>query len=369
MTSAHPARDIRIFHKEAKSLARAGYSIALVAPHARDEEDGGVRILSVPPAGGSRLLRATFCAFRIWLKALETKARMFHFHDPELVIVGLLLRAARKPVVYDVHEDLPETIGAKEYIPRFLHSAVALIANLIEKTAARFFSAIVTVTPALHDKFQRYNRNVITVCNFPDPEEYSVMCDGGWDQRGNDVAYLGVISENRGLRRMTEAIRLLPADMNASLLLTGHFATKSLETAARNLPGWNRIRYLGYLDRAGVIQVLGSVRAGLVLLDPEERFKVAYPIKMFEYMAAGIPVIASDFPLWRHIIAETGCGLMVDPMSPPAIAEAIKYILTHPREAEAMGRNGRDAVASKYNWNGESDKLLGLYRSLGIAPK
>ena len=90
----------------------------------------------------------------------------------------------------------------------------------------------------------------------------------------------------------------------------------------------------------------------------------AQPNKLFEYMAAGIPVVASDFALWRAIVDDTGCGLLADPCDPNAIATAVAYLLSHDREAEAMGRRGREAVARRYNWSAEEPKLLHLYADL-----
>jgi glycosyltransferase involved in cell wall biosynthesis len=85
---------------------------------------------------------------------------------------------------------------------------------------------------------------------------------------------------------------------------------------------------------------------------------------MFEYMAAGVPVIASHFPLWRQIVEGNACGICVDPLDPQAIAGAIDYLATHPEDAERMGRNGQRAVAAKYNWNIEEQKLLDFYAAL-----
>jgi glycosyltransferase involved in cell wall biosynthesis len=163
---------------------------------------------------------------------------------------------------------------------------------------------------------------------------------------------------------MVGALGLLPENRAAELRLAGTYSPESLRDAVIELPGWERVRELGFLDRRAVKQALNQVRAGLVLFYPEPNHVYAGPNKMFEYMAAGIPVIASDFPLWREIVEGAGCGRLVDPLDPRAIADAIEYLLSHPEEAEAMGRNGRRAVEERYNWKNEEKKLLALYKEL-----
>jgi glycosyltransferase involved in cell wall biosynthesis len=151
---------------------------------------------------------------------------------------------------------------------------------------------------------------------------------------------------------------------DAVLRLAGAFRPQTLQAEVETLAGWNRVDFLGWADRKQVAELLGNVRAGLVVLHPTKRYPDAYPVKMFEHMATGLPVIASDFPLWREIVDGAGCGLLVDPLDPEAIAETMQWVLDHPAEAEAMGRRGRQAVAEKYNWEREAKKLIRLYQRL-----
>ena len=363
LTSVHNAFDVRIFAKECKSLARAGHDVVLVVPHDRDEVVDGVVIKSVPRAGGrvSRMMRTVWKLYR---EALRQDAEIYHFHDPELIPVGLLLRARGKKVIYDIHEDYPQAIPSKYYLRYWIRRPVSWVMERFENFASRRFSGLVAVTPAIANRFGDVNSRVRVVQNFPVAEELTKDCHPTWDQRQLSVTYVGGISENRGAFEMVRAIALIPPTLPATLKLVGNFSPSSLRHELAPLAGWEKVEVLGFMDRAGVARVLNSVRAGLVLIHPEPRYKVAYPIKMFEYMAVGIPVIAADFPLWREIIEEAGCGLVVNPLDPQAIAGAIEYILTHPKEAEAMGRRGREAVEKKYNWATEEKKLLALYEEV-----
>jgi hypothetical protein len=156
----------------------------------------------------------------------------------------------------------------------------------------------------------------------------------------------------------------LAADPPVTLRLAGQFETAALRRDAERHPGWNRVEDMGFLGRSGVSELLSRVRAGLVLLHPEPRYMVAWPVKLFEYMAAGLPVVVSDFPMWRRIVEEAGCGLLVDPLDPAAIAGAIRRLLADPVEAEAMGRRGRTAIVDRFAWHTEEAKLLNLYSHL-----
>jgi len=147
------------------------------------------------------------------------------------------------------------------------------------------------------------------------------------------------------------------------LLIAGNI-DKSLETKLMLMPGWSRVDALGFVDRNEVKAIIGRSMAGVVLYHPELNHINAQPNKMFEYMAAGIPVIASDFPLWKEILEGARCGVCVDPLDPDQIADAIRWIVDHPEQAEQMGKNGRKAIIERYNWKREEDTLLGLYRGL-----
>ena len=104
--------------------------------------------------------------------------------------------------------------------------------------------------------------------------------------------------------------------------------------------------------------------AGLLFFHPEPNHVDAQPNKMFEYMSAGLPVLASDFPLWREVLVGTGAGRCADPLDPAAIGRAIESLLADPQAAQVMGRRGREAVMTRYQWTFEERKLLALYREL-----
>ena len=224
------------------------------------------------------------------------------------------------------------------------------------------FDGIAAATPVIARRFTQ--KKTFNIQNFPMLWESIHSEARPYAERSPMVAYAGGIGAIRGAREMIAAMNLLPKSLGARLVLAGVFFPPELEAELRRMPEWERVEFVGWKSQSEVKDLLTESRAGLVLFHPAPNHTEAQPNKLFEYMAAGIPVIASDFPLWRQIVEEAGCGMLVDPLEPRAIAASIQWILEHPQQAEAMGRRGQDAVRARYNWNNEAQKLLELYEGL-----
>jgi glycosyltransferase involved in cell wall biosynthesis len=366
MSSVHSALDGRIFRKECRSLARAGYEVTIVAPHREDTVTDQVHIKSVLQDQG-RIARMTRTVWRVYAEARKQEADVYHFHDPELIPAALLLRANGKRVIYDIHEDLPKDIMSKHYLPVWSRRMIAWFADKIESATCGHFSALVTVTPSIAKRFIPKNGNTIVVYNYPFLEELLAesQTPAPWETRRQSIAYVGGITAQRAIREMVHAMALLPESHPATLELAGNEIPEDAHPGdLYRHPGWARITHHGVLDQLSTFRLLQKVRAGLVLFHPKPNHLEAMPQKIFEYMGAGLPVIASDFPLWRRLLGETGCGLLVDPLDPRAIARAIEYLFSHPDEAEQMGRRGHALVLEQYSWDSQAQKLLKLYSSL-----
>jgi glycosyltransferase involved in cell wall biosynthesis len=362
MTSVHTPFDPRIFHKECRSLARAGFEVTVIGTNWQDGEKDRVRIKSIQ-GNLSRLGRMTCTVWKIYREARKQEADVYHFHDPELIPIGLLLRASGKSVIYDIHEDMPKEILSKQYLPSWSRELVSWAITRIEGAASARFSALVVVTPSIAKRFEELNRRTVIVHNYPYVRE--LVGEGSaipWKSRRQSVAYVGGLSLQRAIREMVQAMALLPDSLDATLELAGPESKDDTSVAElRRSPGWMRVRHHGFIDQRSTFQILQNVRAGLVLYHPEPNQVESMPQKIFEYMGAGIPVIASNFPLWRQIIGDAGCGFFVDPLKPAEIAKAIEHVLTHPQEAEEMGRRGQAAVLKRFNWDTEAEKLVQLY--------
>ena len=369
LTTVHPRTDTRIRVKEVASIAswyRDGISLVVQdsAGDSENQQQEGSHSFSILDAGRiepNRFLRMTRGAWRIYRKVRLQRPEIAHFHDPELIPVGFALKIAKVKVIYDVHEDVPHQVLGKRWLWPWVRRGVSLLVEGVEKIAALAFDGIVAATPTIAKRFP--DRKTVTVKNFPIMSDVSTAKAVPYSQRPPDFAYVGGISGNRGVFGMVEAVGQCERG-DVRLRLGGRFVTADDECATRAAAGWERVEYHGWLDRKGVAGLLSTCRGGLVVLHPTSSYPDAYPVKMFEYMAAGLPVIASDFPLWREIVEGAGCGLLVDPRKPEEIARAMEWILDNPEEAQAMGRRGREAVESTYNWEPEGAKLRELYASL-----
>ena len=358
LTSVHTRYDTRIFLKECQSLASNGYKVSLVVVDGLgDEYKEGVNILDVGKTNSGRLSRFTTTTRKVYKKAIDIDADIYHFHDPELMPFGYLLKLKGKKVIYDVHEDLPRQLLSKPYLG-FGKKVLSFLIEKIENFFSSKVSAVVTATPFIRERFTRLNTNSIDVNNFPllsEFEDFSVF------EKRNEICYVGGLSEVRGIH---EVVRSLSNLQSIKLNLAGLFNDTNFEHKVKSLSSWSKVNELGFLDRDGIRDVLSKSKIGIVTLHPIVNYMDSLPVKMFEYMASGLPVIASDIPLWKSIIQETKCGVCVDPLNPDEIANAIHQIVNSPSRAKEMGQNGRKAVLSKYNWSIEESKLLKLYRDL-----
>lgn len=359
LTSAHQWNDIRIFVKECSSLARNGFDVSLVAANCPSQTVNNVNIVGVQIQAKSRLHRMRQVAKAVYEAARQLDADVYHFHDPELLPYGLKLKKQGKTVIYDAHEDVPRQIMGKFWINKYLRRFVSRNFERYENRVSRKLSGIITATPYIAARFLKLNPRTTDINNFP--LENELASETKWEEKQNQVCYIGGIS---GIRGNTQLVKAMEHTGNVKLVMAGNFSNQAYGQTLEQLPGWKNVDYKGTVDRKGVAGIMAGSKAGLVTFLPLPNHVDAQPNKMFEYMSAGIPVIGSHFPLWKDIIQGNDCGICVDPEKPEEIAAAIKTIFSDDEVAKKMGKNGRDAVMTRYNWGIEEKKLLAFYRGL-----
>ncbi len=359
LTSVHFPLDTRIFYKECVTLQRAGYEVVLVAPHVHSETVDNISIHAVPKPKNRRD-RILKTIWQIYWAGLEEQADVYHFHDPELLPIGLLLKMRGKKVIYDIHENLPAQILGKEYLAFVkLRKFIARLAHWSERVALALFDGVVVANPLVAARFP--SPKAISLANYPilnlidriEPAEVETT-------KSPVLIYVGGLTPIRGVKEMVRAVGLVKRDVE--LWLAGPWASEDFRRQCSQLAGWDRVRYLGFLTPKEVYAYLKHADVGMAVLHPQANYLTNLPVKGFEYMACSLPMIMSDFPYWRKVF--DGAAVFVDPQDPEAIAEAIQYLIDYPDEAKRLGETGRRLVQEHYSWEAESSKLLALYEQI-----
>jgi glycosyltransferase involved in cell wall biosynthesis len=360
LTTAHEPFDDRIFHKQCKSLAKAGYEVALIAQHDKNEVVDGIRIIALKKAK-NRIHRILGLSAMLLYKAILQRADIYHFHDPEVLPVGVLIKILTfKKVIYDVHEEYAQKILSKYWIHQGLRKPVSHLVNFIEKVSCKFFDYIITADSHIKLKFKSSKTEVLA--NYP-PLDFVRDFINKKDSNVMKVIYTGGISEIRGIHMMLEAMKHL-SNKDIEMHLLGDVHDSEF---IKLLDSYENVRYHGSVPWNEVSKYLLEADVGLVLLQPVPAY-IYCPgeniIKLFEYMIAGLCVLISDFPKLVKLVSEIGCGISVDPTDPKKIAGAIEFLYNNADLRKRMGLNGRKAVLEKYNWEIESKKLMKIYEKV-----
>ncbi|MBN2293390.1 MAG: glycosyltransferase family 4 protein [Pirellulales bacterium] len=370
ITTVHPALDIRIFQKQCRTLAEAGHDVTLIAPrdNPHTEEVDGVKICALPKPHGRR--ERMFHTVRLALRvALSLDADLYHLHDPELLTIARRLRRRGRqcrPVVFDMHENLPKDLLTKPWLPVSLRGPASHAAGLAQRVLLRGISVVMAEDSYAAD--YPWLPDATIVRNMPLVDELLTIERHQSKSTVPKLGYMGSISPSRGSTATLEALGILRKQgIHCGLELVGPMANHSHANELHEQPGQlglDHISITGWLPAPEAWQRMAGCQIGLALLQNQPNFVHSFPTKMFEYMALGLPVVVSDFPLYRQVVESTGCGLCVDSKDPKAIAAAFAQLLNNPEEAQAMGRRGRRAVVERYRWSEEAKKLLDLYECL-----
>jgi glycosyltransferase involved in cell wall biosynthesis len=361
LSSAHPPDDNRIF-KMCRSTAHAGRQVSFVVPTDRDSVVDGVAIKAVPLVS-TRWKRMLFTTWRVYRRAVQERADIYQFHDPELIPVGLALRFLGKgEVIYDIHENVPDQILGKSYIPRGLRKLISVAYDRFERYCARKLSAIVTANEDINERFDQIGDRVIAVHNYADNDEFRDVLENEDLRYESGLIFHCAPCERTSFPAVLRAFELLSDQPGIKLVVTG--CTASEARAAGQLiqqSGCQRIEVLGFLPRNELAKVYAQCAVSIVLYNEPHNHSSIRSNRFYESLGGAAPVIVPDFPEWRMVVESIGCGLTANPTDPQAIADALRYLLTHPREAAAMGRRGRRAFQKEFDWTRENDKLLQFY--------
>lgn len=362
ITTAHRSDDARIYHKECTSLARAGYDISLVAPgDSRKATNDSPAIIGIGQFNSriGRMLRGAWRVFRI---IARERPRAIHIHDPELLLLTLPARWLGCRIIYNSHEDVPQHIQSKPYIPAPIRPLVSHTFLAFEKFATKLCDLVVAATPDIAARFTKLGRRTVCVRNFAIAGEFA----RGSNERERSLVYIGGLRRDRGIYDMIA----LADRLNLPLHLAGPGWPAGLLDELKTMPGWRHVTYHGVLDRAGVSELLAKASIGLVLLHPRPNYLTSLPVKMFEYLAAGLPVLASDFPYWRDIAGQSNAIAFTSAQDISRQAEDTLKLLDRIDVAPAAMREAaRTTFRTSFSWEAEEAVLLAAYETLFGRPE
>ena len=363
VTSTHSPTDSRVLFHECRSLARRYRTLLVCRDDAGPREIEGVEILALPRARG-RLARFAG-ASEIVDAAQATGASLFHFHDPELLpAMAKMRRQNTQRVIYDAHEHYPDAMDQKAWIPRPMRPAAARWADRLERNHVAFFDAVVVADAALKRRFEALNPRVVELDNYPPLSLFP--SSSALSAIPPTLVYIGSVSRVRGFYQMVEVVsRVREQCPDARLVIYG----KPTEDVARDLAGFLETVPPGAVEMRGPISygeigdALREAWVGLSLLQPHPKYEKNVSMKVFDYMAAGVPYVASEFAPLRAATGGVGGSLV----TPGAVDEAAQAMLALLRDDDARlrrGREGRALVERSLNWESMESRLFGLYEQL-----
>lgn len=293
---------------------------------------------------------------------------MVHFHDPELLPLGVLLRFLGKKVIYDVHEDVYEDILQKVWLPKYLRVILGGIYRFWECLGDYSFSAIVTVTEKIASAFR--NPHTVVIKNYPPLEHFDrILRHSQKRELGAPLrlVYVGSLNRNRGSVRMIKALNFLPSDFDYHFDIVGSFPEeKGLEsdilTAVQPVKG--RVTFHGRMEFPAAVEIMSRADIGLICTQPTVNDLSGLPLKLFEYMSAGLGVVVSDFPLWHQYLKGYPAYEFVDPTSPEIISKGIMRLAEKLNGGNGVMEQDCRRVVEKFDWAPEGEKLLRLYSEI-----
>lgn len=355
--------DTRIFSKQCQSLVNEGYDVYILTNDGiPDEEKENIKIISCGPFTKNRFQELVKAKSTFLKKAIEINADIYQLHGPELIPLGLALKKINKKIIYDAHEDLPMQILEKKWIPGILrHPFSKLTEYYLRKNLCKF-DEILSVTPHIVDRLKTISDSVTLITNYPIIAKIRSYDYANYIQRDNILCYSGTVYHASNQEFILEAI----ADIEkVKYHIAGIIDDKFYQKLSK-FPAWKKVNYLGTLSRTDIKEFYYKAIAGLIIFDysPNLGHKrgTLGSNKLFEYMAAGLPIICTDFDLWRNIIDKYKCGIYIQPNNAQQIKDAINLLMNNKEKAYQMGQNAMNAVIQEFNWKTQEQIYLDLFR-------
>jgi glycosyltransferase involved in cell wall biosynthesis len=370
VTVAHRELKSRTFYMQLAPLAQMGLPVRYVSPVIRTTPSPGVTFVPLRAAQGR--LAQLLSTISVTRTLLDQNASVYHFQDPELLPAALILKLVfGRRIVFDSYEDFSSMALNSAQIPNVLKPLAAKSVLQLQKLAAHVFDAVITADPLTLRRFARAGKSQKRVFyNFPNLDLFPAPSH---IPKTYDVVYRGGVSDRAGTWTLLEALRLVKLRGRAvKALFIGYFDNFDVKVQLhRRIDALGlsaNVFLVGRIEHASMAGALSQARIGVSPLLDIPKFQRNIPVKVFEYWACGLPVIASDLPPIRPFCRMANAGLLYRAGDVYALADSIEHLLSKPDLAEEMGRRGREAIERRLNHRSEILKLHRLITDIAGRP-
>jgi glycosyltransferase involved in cell wall biosynthesis len=366
LTCAHEANDIRIFQKECVSLAKEGYEVYLVASNAESKVVNGINIVGVSVKSMNPIYRLMVSAKKVYQAALKINADIYHFHDIELFKYGVKLKQKGYKVIFDSHENWIGYTEELSWLPTIIKK---LSSSIIKRNYSKYlndFDAVITVSPHIVDNLNKYREKIYLICNYPIYNEQLMpkINKEEFKKRNKIACYAGTVYKTSSQEIIIKSIKEIS---NLSYYIIGSIS-KKYKKKLLEIDNSKKVYFLDFMPHKELLNYYQKCTIGVSIFNYAANLggkKGSLGVnKIYEYMASGLPIICTDFELWKKIIDEFHCGIYVNPYDSNAIERSFRYFVDNIDQAYEMGQNGQKAILEEFNWNSQAIKLCDIYKKI-----
>ena len=356
ITVVHDPRDARIRAREIEALLQHGHDVTFVAPFSATGApmDEQVTCVDVPRARGLNRREPVNRAAQ-WMHANHSTFDLMLIHDPELVPALLSVpRDSRVVRVWDVHENNPDAVANRPYVPSLLRPLVRAWLQRLESRAQAGLHLILA-EESYQSRFSKPHPIVLNV-----PWVNADLTPVAEPTRR--VVYVGSITKARGAGALVRLARELQAD-GIELHLIGPlddaFSSEVITAAhADHVLVWH-----GRMPNAESLAIVRDSLAGLSLLQDTANHHGSMPTKVLEYLAQAVPVVTTALPLAEKVVNQAHAGIVIacsndDEVVGTAAAEAVRQIAADPNARMAMGARGHQLMRERYDWHTQGARFV-----------
>lgn len=361
----HNVLDTRVFHRECVSLAN-WYDVTLIGQGTAGGIERGVRIIPIARPG-NRLARLTGTARQAYRLARSVGAGLYHFHDPELIPWAWRLFRAGHPVIYDIHENVTESLKAKGWLP--LKPLFSRLYSLIEARAARNFHFVLAEQSYEAVYRRKYPwKSCRVIQNYTPPDFLREHRRTRRPIEPLRIFYMGSLDHLYCLRPMLDSIRVLRRrGLAARLVMVGNLVAPikaELERGGMLAGVGDSVEFCGFLEFQEGYAKSVDCTCGYCFVSGNLNLREPVPRKLYEYMQVGLPVVSSGYPLYRSLVEKHDTGICVEECTGEQIADAVVRLVSDPAALNRRAANAVNLSDDRFNWDTQAALLRELYDSI-----